>query len=169
MIVTWCQALLVVRMWHWIVMPARFPLFGFIHGLPKQSRDGFIKAGEAQRRMANLSLEDQGAIWVYDARLPFDPSHTSSHLVQLTIIGWNSEWDFHPHGISIHQQVSEKSGSNNDKPNEDQPSWLYVANHARDGDEIVLLEIHSTPHPFPPTLIYRGRMRSPNHLKVIND
>jgi len=137
--------------------------------LPKMSIDGITKAGEAQKRMANLTKEEQGAIWVWDSRTPLSQrpltqDEIDARLLRLKVQGMpDSIPDFHPHGIAIAHAPA-------DMPKSKVRTWLYVINHARQGDVIVIVEaVYDSPNAFPPTLHYRGDIFDLKHLKSTND
>lgn len=129
--------------------------------LPTISRDG-IWATRALLE-SNMAKPDtvQGAIWSYDSRAT-GSSPTAGQLRKLVLEGAEHLRDFHPHGIHLPTPLKASD-----------PIILYVLNHQRDHDAVLIVEVMYTRdasgHPvWPPRLVLQGWLVDPL-LKGIND
>jgi hypothetical protein len=156
--------------------------------VPTLSRDGFTDDKQAHLFISRLGPDEQGAIWCYDSRPPIGGSASSSdsaaagegskptlgrgRLTRLTIENLPSDFlDLHPHGIAI-PALPGVAGAV-------EPTWLYVLNHERGGNAVLVLEVvyddaadaaaKAGSLPSPPRLFYRGSMRDLAHLGGVND
>jgi len=147
--------------------------------VPQMGRDGFFAtSAKIPSLMAAVSLDEQGALYAYDARLSGE-STTAGTMTRLEIEELPpSVTDMHPHGIHI-----PRSGKT-DNPAE--RTWLYVLNHQRDGDRVLVLEVeHKTVSVrvpgaggskssesaplWPPRLVFRGLISGGEAFTAIND
>jgi len=144
--------------------------------VPQMGRDGFFTtSAKIPSLMAAVSLDEQGALYAYDAR-PAGESTTAGTMTRLEIEGLPpSVTDMHPHGIHIPRS----SGSPAER------TWLYVLNHQRDGDRVLVLEVeHKTVSVrvpgasgsksesaplWPPRLVFRGLISGGEAFTAIND
>lgn len=142
--------------------------------VPHINVDGFTDKYEARKRIAQLGPNEQGGIWAYDSRPPSE-SPTSGSMVRVEIDGW-PDWllDFHPHGLTVAMPDLQP-----DENVKDYPSFLYVLNHARGGDEVMVFEVTypnntrpdgtKSPVTFPPRLKFRTIMRDATHINGVNE
>jgi hypothetical protein len=90
--------------------------------------------------------------------------------------------DVHPHGLCIPAKPkADTQGAASSPEKEEYPTFVYVLNHQRDGDKVLVLEVQyprvsvsaggakSQTHLWPPRVLFRGLLSDPAVLTGVND